>query len=186
MLERLIPSKTRVKLLTLFLLNPGREIYLREAQRMTGENLNAVRRELANLEEIGLLKSTRRGNARYYAVNRAFPIYEELTAIVLKTEGAAKVIRERLDNLGEIESMFIYGSFARGEAGSGSDIDLFIVGEVDEDRLITALQETEDALGREINYVLFRKEEMERRVAGGDPFVTNVLREPKVMLIGND
>jgi len=153
---------------------------------MTGENLNAVRRELANLEEIGLLKSTRRGNARYYAVNRAFPIYEELTAIVLKTEGAAKVIRERLDNLGEIESMFIYGSFACGEAGSGSDIDLFIVGEVDEDRLITALQETEDALGREINYVLFRKEEMERRVAEGDPFVTNVLREPKVMLIGND
>lgn len=69
---------------------------------------------------------------------------------------------------------------------SGSDTDIFIVGVVDEDRLITALRETEEALRREINYVLFRKEEMEQRIVGGDPFIKNVLLEPKVMLIGND
>jgi predicted nucleotidyltransferase len=170
MLERLIPSKTRVKLLTLFLLNPGREIYLREAQRMTGENLNAVRR----------------GNARYYAVNTTFPIYRELTAIILKTEGVAKVVKEHLAGLGKIDSVFIFGSFASGEAGAASDIDLFVVGEVDEILLMTAVRKTEEELGREINYVHFRKEEMERRIAESDPFVTNVLREPRVMLIDND
>ena len=186
MLERLIPSKTRVKLLTLFLLNPGREIYLREAQRMTGENLNAVRRELTNLEDFGLLKSTRRGNARYYAVNTTFPIYRELTAIILKTEGVAKVVKEHLAGLGKIDSVFIFGSFASGKAGVASDIDLFVVGEVDESHLMTAVRKTEEKLGREINYVLFRKEEMERRIAESDPFVTNVLREPRVMLIDNE
>ncbi|WP_342679629.1 nucleotidyltransferase domain-containing protein [Methanofollis sp. UBA420] len=186
MLERLIPSKTRVKLLTLFLLNPGREMYLREVGRLTGENLNAVRRELANLEEFGLLSSMRRGNAHYYMVNRSFPLYEELTAIILKTEGVAKVITEHLDGIGAIESMFIYGSFARGEAGVGSDIDLFIVGTVNEDRLIAAVRATEELLGREINYALFTAEEMERRIAHDDPFVSNVLAGPKVVLIGGD
>ena len=141
MLERLIPSKTRVKLLTLFLLNPEREIYLREAQRMTGENLNAVRRELTNLEEIGLLTSTRRGNARYYVVNRDFPIYNELTAIILKTEGVAKVVREHLAGVGGVDTVFIFGSFASGKAGAASDIDLFVVGHVDEDLLMAAVRE---------------------------------------------
>lgn len=185
MLERLIPSKTRVKLLTLFLMNPGREMYLREVQRLTGENLNAVRRELANLEEFGLLTSTRKGNAHYYMVDHTFPLYEELTAIILKTEGVAKVIAERLDGIGAIDQMFIYGSFARGEAGAESDIDLFIVGQVDEGRLIVAVQETEEALGREINYALFTPEEMEERIARDDPFVTHVLKGPKVVLIGD-
>ncbi|NVO66743.1 nucleotidyltransferase domain-containing protein [Methanofollis tationis] len=184
MLEQLIPSKTRVKLLTLFLLNPGREMYLREVGRLTGENLNAVRRELANLEGIGLLSSTRRGNAHYYTVNRSFPLYEELTSMILKTEGVAKVIAGHLDGIGAIDSMFIFGSFARSEAGAGSDIDLFIVGTVDEARLIVAVREAEEVLGREINYVLFTKDEMERRIAAGDPFVANVLAGPKVVLIG--
>ena len=182
MLERLIPSKIRVKLRTLFLLNPEREIYLREVQRMTGENLNAVRRELANLEEIGLLTSTRRGNARYYVVNKNFPIYHELTAIILKTEGVAKVVRERLAGVGGVDTVFIFGSFASGKAGATSDIDLFIVGDV-EDLLMPVVRETEAALGREINYVLFPREEMDQRIAKGDPFVMNVLNEPRVMLI---
>ena len=183
-LERLIPSKTRVKLLTLFLLNPEREIYLREAHRITGENLNAVRRELASLEEIGLLTSTRRGNARYYVVDRNFPIYHELTAIILKTEGVAKVVRERLAGVGGVDTVFIFGSFASGTAGAASDIDLFIVGDVDENLLMPAVREAESALGREINYVLFPREEMDQRIAMGDPFVLNVLNEPRVMLIG--
>lgn len=182
-LERLIPSKTRVKLRILFLLNPEREIYLREVQRMTGENLNAVRRELANLEEIGLPTSTRRGNARYYVVNKNFPIYPELTAIILKTEEVAKVVREGLAGVGGVDTVFIFGSFASGKAGATSDIDLFIVGDV-EDLLMPVVRETEAALGRELNYVLFPREEMDQRIAEGDPFVMNVLNEPGVMLIG--
>jgi predicted transcriptional regulator len=89
MLEHLFTSHTRVKLLELFLLRPEREIHVREICRITALNINAVRRELANLEEIGLLTSSRRGNARFYTVNIAFPIYQELVGIFLKMKSGA-------------------------------------------------------------------------------------------------
>jgi DNA-binding transcriptional ArsR family regulator len=83
-LERLFTSRTRVKLLDFFILHPEREIHVREICRRTGSNINAVRRELANLEELGLLTSRRAGNARFYTVDIAFPIYQELVGIFLK------------------------------------------------------------------------------------------------------
>jgi DNA-binding transcriptional ArsR family regulator len=89
MLEHLFTSRTRVKLLELFLLRPEREIHVREICRITTVNINAVRRELANLEGLGLLTSSRRGNARFYTVNIAFPIYQELVGIFLKMKGGA-------------------------------------------------------------------------------------------------
>lgn len=184
MLGSLIPSQTRVKLLTLFLLNPGREYYQREVARMTGENINAVRRELSNLETFGLLLMIRRGNQLYYTVNRTFFLFEELQKIILKTEGVAALLREHLDRLGTIECMFIYGSSATGKAGATSDIDLFIVGDVDEGQLIPLIQETEKQLNREINYVVMRNEELRVRREGGDPFVTQVLQEPRIILKG--
>jgi DNA-binding transcriptional ArsR family regulator len=81
---RLFTSRTRVKLLELFLLHPEREVHVREICRITGVNINAVRRELRNLEDLGLLRSRRAGNARFYTVNIACPIYQELTGILVK------------------------------------------------------------------------------------------------------
>ena len=184
MLDAIISSRTRIKLLALFLLNPGREYYIREIVRMTGENMNAVRRELANLESFGLIAGTRKGNQQYYAVNTDFFLYEDLQKIVLKTEGVARIIREQLGDQPEIRCIFIYGSFAKGTAGAKSDIDLFIVGDIDENRLIPLVHESERALGREINYTLMRSVEMEQRKREGDPFVKNVLQEQKLMIIG--
>ena len=184
MLQRLFTSRTRVKLLALFLMNPGKEMYVREIARNVDENINAVRRELTNLENIGLLKSVKKGNLRYYVVDKNFPIYDELTRIILKTEGLTKILKDNLAELGEIKIAFIYGSFASGEATAQSDIDVFIVGEVNEDRLVMLVREIENRLSREINYVLFTPEEYRERIKNKDPFVLNVLREPKIMLIG--
>lgn len=184
MLERLITSKARVKLLTLFLLNPGREFYVREIVRATDLNINAVRRELINLEGIGLLKSAQKGNMKVYHSDNSMPIWQELTSIVLKTEGVAKEIKEHLDEIGSIQSAFIYGSFAQNDARLNSDIDLFIIGSIDEDRLLSSIRKIEGQLSREVNYVLFSKDEFDKRVEQGDPFVTNVLREPKIMISG--
>jgi DNA-binding transcriptional ArsR family regulator len=83
MLERLFSSWTRVKLMELLLLRPEREVHVREICRLTGLNINAVRRELANLEELGLLRSRWAGNARFYTANIAFPVYRELTRILV-------------------------------------------------------------------------------------------------------
>ncbi|MEA1869284.1 MAG: nucleotidyltransferase domain-containing protein [Euryarchaeota archaeon] len=185
MLRKLFTSRTRVKLLTLFLMNPDREIYVREIARDIGENINSVRRELANLEEIGLLTSKRKGNLRYYVTDRKMPIFDELTSIILKTEGIAKILKDNLSLMGDIKIAFIYGSFARGDAMAESDIDVFIIGNVNEDMLIVAVREIEKKLSREVNYVLFTPEEFEERLENKDPFVSNVIREPKIMFIGD-
>ncbi len=184
MLQKLFTSKTRVKLLTLFMMNPEREMYVREIARNTKENINAIRRELANLEGIGLLKSERRGNSKYYVVNKKMPIYNELASIILKTEGVAKELQDSLSEIG-VEIAFIYGSFASGKAGVDSDVDIFIIGEVNEDELIIKIRDVEKKLSREINYVLFTVKEFEEREKSKDPFVLNVLREPKIMLVGD-
>jgi len=112
------------------------------------------------------------------------PIYNELASIILKTEGVAKELKESLIEIG-VETVFIYGSFASGEATVNSDIDIFIIGEVDEDKLIIKIREIEKTLSREINYVLFTAKEFERKKKSKDPFVLNVLKEPKIMLIGD-
>ncbi len=184
MLEAIISSKTRVKLLTLFVLSPEREYYVREIVRMTEENINAVRRELANLESFGLISGIKKGNLQYYTVNRDFFLYEDLQRILLKTEGVAQVIKEQITNLKTIDCMFIYGSFATGKAGAKSDIDLFIVGDLDENQLIPLIHESERAINREINYTLMHRDEMRKRKRTGDPFVKNVMQEPKIMIIG--
>jgi len=107
MLEAIVSSQTRVKLLTLFLLNPGREYYVREIERMTEENINAVRRELSNLESFGLITGQKKGNQQYYTVNQDFFLYEDLQKIVLKTEGVARIIKEKLGDTKDINCMFI-------------------------------------------------------------------------------
>lgn len=184
MLEALIASRTRVKLLTLFLLNPGSEFYIREIVRTTSENINAVRRELANLEAFGLVTGQKKGNQQYFAVNTGHFLYHELQAIVLKTEGIASTLRAALAGE-EISCMFIYGSFAKGTAGQKSDIDLFIVGGVDEDRLIPLVHECERTSGREINYTLMSPAEFSKRKKDRDPFVKNVMLEEKILITGS-
>jgi len=166
-------------------MNPDREMYIRELARNTNENINAIRRELSNLEEIGILTSKRKGNEKYYITNKNMPIYNELTNIILKTEGLAKVLQENLSEIGDIKTAFIYGSFAKNKAGIHSDIDLFIIGTVNEKKMITAIKKLENKVSREVNYVLFEPKEFRERIKNKDPFITNVLKEQKIMLIGD-
>ncbi|MCQ8894489.1 MAG: nucleotidyltransferase domain-containing protein [Methanolinea sp.] len=185
MLESLIGSKTRVSLLTLFLMNPGRQYYVREISRLIDVDIAPLRKELANLESIGLLKSERVGNQKHYRVNETHYLYQDLQKLILKTEGIAQVLVGRFSNNEAIEILFIYGSFAAGKAHERSDIDLFVVGEIENDDLIASITDTELQLGREINYTLLRKEEFMERIHKRDPFIMNVLREPKIVITGH-
>ena len=184
MLELLIPSRTRIRLLTHFLMNPGREYYIREIERMIGDNYSAIHSELANLESFGLLSRQRKGNQVYFSVNQDFFLYHDLQQIVLKTEGVSRILRETFRNMQGISCLFIYGSFAAGTAGAESDIDLFIVGDIDEDLLLGAVVAAEKTLTREINYTLMSDQEYRERQRKQDPFVMNVLREPRLSLAG--
>ena len=184
-LRRLITSEARIRILSLFLLSPGPEFHIREVARQTKLNLNSVRRELDNLETVDLLRSRKQGSLKLYSVNRQNPVFEELKTIFLKTVGIGNIIKERLARLGKVETAFIYGSFSRGEEKPGSDIDLFIVGEVDQQEASAVFERLQRELSREINYVIFSPREFRERKARKDPFVSNVLRQRKISLVNH-
>jgi len=194
MLETLIPSKTRVSLLTLFLLNPGQEYYIREISRKINDHYPAVRNELLNLERFGLLSSERKGKELYFSVNVDFFLFEDLQKLILKTEGITKTLIEDFevaDLRKDIRLLFIYGSFASGKANTNSDIDLFVVGTINQnplhrDMFIEKISKIEGILGREINFTIFTAEELLNRIQNKDPFIANVMNGPKIWIIGNN
>lgn len=113
-----------------------------------------------------------------------FLLYRDLQQIVLKTEGVSRTLREQLQDLQGVSCLFIFGSFAAGTAGADSDIDLFMVGDVEEDQVLQAVLAAERTLQREINYTLMTDREYRERQQKEDPFVMNVLRETRVILAG--
>ena len=178
-------SRTRSKILGLFFSHPNEEFYVREVERRIKENINSVRRELNKLMELGILLSYKKGNQRYFRINKNLPIYEELKMIFIKTDGLADELKQVLGKEAGIESAFIYGSWAEGKEKLKSDVDLFIIGEVDENRLISGLNDLEKRLSREINYVIFLSQEVQKRVRANDPFVKNVMEGSKIFLVGD-
>jgi predicted nucleotidyltransferase len=186
MLQNLFSSNVRVALLTHFFSHPDERFYARELARELEEHYNAVWRELNNLEALGLLAGEENANVKYYRLNSTFPIYEELKRIILKTTGLGQVIRQDLGRLGAIEWAFVFGSVAAGDEDLLSDIDLMLVGEVDLVALSEVISRLEDKLRRAINYVVLSQPELEQRMAAGEPFLTNVLAGPKILLIGEE
>ncbi len=186
MLEQLITSRTRSKILELFLSEPDLEIHLREIARKIEENINSTRRELNHLEDNSILISRKDGNQRYFKINKANLIYPDLKNIFLKTGGVGNAIRNSLVEIGKIQYCFIYGSYARHTEKAESDLDIFIVGDVDENKLIPVVNSLEKKLKREINYILYSLEEYRNRVERRDKFVMNVLNDEKIMLYGDE
>jgi predicted nucleotidyltransferase len=186
MLQKLFSSKVRVELLGAFFLHPDKAFYIREVERITGEDHQNVSRELQNLEGIGLLISHRQGNLRYFQLNRQFVLYNELRSMYLKTRGVAAVLKETLMRIDDIEISFIYGSFAAGAESEKSDIDLMVVGKIPLEDLLQRIREPEKTLGREIQVSLYDPSEIITRLSQNDPFITEVMKNPKIVLTGNE
>jgi predicted nucleotidyltransferase len=148
------------------------------------EDPTNVSREMARLEEMGILRSKRNGNLKHFQTNQECPFFNELKGLVLKTSGVAGQIRDSLDKIAGIELAFIYGSYAKGEEKADSDVDLLIIGDVDMGRLDSHLGKLEKLLGREINYLLYSRDEFKTKKKAKDGFVTDVLRGKKIMLFG--
>src|SRR3972149_5645390 len=123
MLESLIPSKTARKVLTLFVTNPNEKFYTRQLERLTKEPVSAVRRELQKLERAGFLLSSGGVHVKYYWINKSYPLFEEVRNIILKTQGLGSHLKELIKKTRGIKAAFIYGSVAKGEEQTTSDID---------------------------------------------------------------
>jgi len=132
-----------------------------------------------------VFRSEYKGNLRFIKVNKEYPIYEELKSIIFKTAGVKGNIKKVLEKIGSIKLAFIYGSYAKSRENLLSDVDLLIVGNPDEDKLITELDKLEEKLQRDINYKIYRYDEFRKVIIEKDPFILEILKEKKIMLVGN-
>jgi len=179
-------SKTQRQVLGLLFGNPGRSYYANEIVRFAGVGIGSVQRELEKLAGVGLLTVTQIGNQKHYQANRAAPIYEELRGIVLKTFGLADVLREALASLADrIRVAFVYGSVAKATDTASSDIDILIVSaSLGYSDVVALLADTEARLGRAVNPTLYKPTDFARKLAEDNAFLSRVLDQPKIFLIG--
>jgi predicted nucleotidyltransferase len=178
--------QARKHVLSLVLLSPERRWHLREIARRTGVAVGPVQREVAGLTAAEIIRKVHDGNRTCYQANLNCPLLPELTGLLRKTAGLADVLRAAIMPLSsDIDVAFIYGSQASGEASATSDVDLLIVGGVDDMALHKAIGKAEDGLGRPVNYTLLRRNEFAKRKSEKGGFLARVLAAEKIMLMGN-
>ena len=186
MLEKLFSSRVRIGLIAHFILNPGKRNHARGLVKTVDANYSAIWKELRNLEGAGLLLSEEDAGRKLFRLNPEFPLIDELRAIFLKTAGAGDIIRKALQGLAGIDAAFIYGSYAQGQADAYSDLDLMIIGSLKLESLSSRLSKLEAQLGRPVNLVTYTPQEWRSKLANRDPFVSDVERGPKLMLVGSE
>ncbi|MBN2746156.1 MAG: ArsR family transcriptional regulator [Bacteroidales bacterium] len=159
MLETLITSKTRVKLLLKFFLNSNNTAYLRSLESEFGESTNAIRQELNRFEEAGLLTANQLGNKKYYKANIKHPLFPEINKLLIKHVGIDKIIDNVVEKLGNIQSVYLTGNLAAGN--DAKIIDLWLVGDViDKKYLIKLIEKAEQLLERKVRYILLSTVEL--------------------------
>ena len=169
------------------LLRPDKWWYLTDLARHLGLSPSSLQRELASLVSGDLLISRKDGNRVYFKADQDCPIVGELQTIFVKTSGIADVIKSSLRRFyGKIEIAFIYGSVARTEELSTSDVDLMIVGDVGLADLVPGLRRAEKALSREVNPTIYSPQKFLQRRKEGDSFINTVLFDSKIFLKGNE
>ena len=193
MIEQLFGSKTRVKLLNLFFANPNRSFYVREITRKIDEQINSVRRELANLLSIGIITSDSTNNRLYYEVNQSYEYFDALTAIFgsgtvkkkAKTKNDASVNDKQqtdheIESIGNVVYAVYTGVLTRDES-SGTDI--LIVGDVNQTMLNNYITELEQKEGKELRFTYMTLSDFNYRREVNDRFLTNILASKKQILV---
>lgn len=182
----LTKSELRRKLLAYFFTNPENKLYLREIAVIIKEDPGNLSKELSRFVQEGLFMAEERGSQKYFFLNRGYPLYREIESIVSKTIGLEGAIKKALSEIDGIVLAFIYGSFAKDRQNAMSDIDLAIIGDIDEDQLLSRISQLQRFLHREINYTLYSKNEWDKTKKDTGTFTANIYNEPKIILIGGE
>ena len=183
--DLLFPLQYRGKALALLLLQPQRQLHVREIARLTGTVAGTMSKELARLSKAGLLEQHRVGNQVQFRANRQHPVYPELSALLCKTIGLADVLTFALAPAADrIASAFVFGSVASSSDSAESDVDIILIGRVDFAEAVSLLYAAQTTLHREINPKVFALEEWRTKLQAKSAFVMDVLSKPKIFLIG--
>ena len=193
MIDALFGSKTRVKLLHLFLNNPGKSFYVREITRLIDEQINSVRRELSNLLEVGVITSTNADNKLYYEVNQLYDYFVPFRAIFGNQKAEQTHKAKAPADASEWEKVAAKLSGARvivaGGAlvkGSASPIDLLVVGDVSNQKLKDLVKLIETAEGRELTYTAMKYDEFYYRLSVHDRFTSGILTNKHTVIVDTD
>lgn len=183
-LARLIGAPSTRAVLALFLTDPARRQHQREIARRAGLGLRSAQIALDKLEALGLVASEHDGNRRYYHAVRS-ERFVQLQTLLGRELGLVEVLARHLAVLGsQVCWAFVFGSLATGDDTVESDIDLLVVGDVTEDRLVAPLADARRELGREIDLVTYRRTEFAQRKAEGAHFITSLLSQPRIDVVG--
>lgn len=187
MLRDIFISKTRVKLLETFLSDPTQMYHVRDLVRKTAEEINAVRRELARMERVGLVKKEPRGNRLYYWFRHDYVFYLDLLSMVAKTTGLGASIVKNQSKLGSIKLAILSGHFVRHQPRKDPDeVDLLVVGNINLNELANLIRTEEARRDQPINYTPMTEDELKFRRSRRDPFLLGILSNSRVMIIGDD
>lgn len=186
MFSDLITSKSRIKLLDVFLANPSEMYHVRELVRRTEDEINAVRRELLFLEKKGILTKEARGNRVYYLLSKNYPFYFDLLKLGAKTVGLGCEILKNRAKIGKIKYAMFSGRFARRLKKEPNSVDFLIVGMVVLPELALLIRDEEKRLNTEINYTVMTEEEFSFRKKKRDPFIVSIISGSRIMLLGDE
>jgi predicted nucleotidyltransferase len=181
-------SKVQLRVLALIFGRPDTSFYTQQIVKTLGSGTGAVDRELARLEQAGLILTERIGNQKHYRANPASPIFTELRAIILKTAGLSEPLRQALTPIADrITAAFVYGSIAKGTDTAKSDIDLMVIGhDLTYSDLYAGLEAAEKVLTRTVNPTILHPAEWKRKRSEHNPFIDNVSSQPKIFVIGSE
>jgi predicted nucleotidyltransferase len=181
-------TKSQQRVLAVLFGNPHRTFYANEVIDLAGVGSGATQRELAKLEGAGLVTVNRVGKQKHYQANAAAAVFEPLRELILKTSGLAGLLLSALAPVAEeISAAFVYGSIAKGEDSATSDVDLMVVSEsLAYADLFALLEEASSQLGRAVSPTIYTPAELTKRVRQKNSFVTRVLAQPKIWLIGGE
>ena len=169
MISTLITSKTRIKLLLKFFLNPDNSAHLRGLESEFGESSNAIRLELNRLEKADMLHTEHQGNKKLFKVNLQHPLYDEINSIVKKYFGLDVIVEWIANRLGNLKTVYLTGDIASGK-DSGL-IDLILVGDIDQPYLLKLITKAEKLIKRKIRYLIYSEEEFLSIAKGNDQYL---------------
>ncbi len=178
--------RTRQRILTAMLVHSKRAWYQSDLAKHLGVPSSSLQRELAALADAGILRRRRDGSRVVYEADSACPILPELTGLLIKTVGVRELLADALKPFrGRIDVAFVFGSIARGDERSASDVDLMVVGRVGLADLAPALVKAETALGRAVNASVYSADELVKKLEAGHHFLNSVLNEAKLFIVGD-
>ena len=178
-------GKTKKSAIAVLFSKPDRNWHLRELARATKTSPTMLGKELDLLAAAGIVCEDSDGNRRRVWANPDCSIFEELRGIARKTAGLADIVKDALSEIPGVEIAFIFGSVARGEERSGSDVDVCIIGSASNRAISEAMNSAEKTVGRPINAIVYNVNELREKVANGNPFLTKMLGTQKLFLVGD-